>query len=262
MPVAGARHDGTVRETTAAAVAAGAAGPAGVDGADDPFLRHHLDPAPGLRAWALGSAVAVEQPDRGAGGLSWWVVGPAGDVGPLLRGVAAIRSRPGRVLVDLDAFPALPGDWAPTGTRAWHWMWTSRVPAPPARAVVAVEDADEVADFLARAYPGSFARPGDADVECWLGVRAPEGDPCGLAAVGALVRRPDGTGYVRAVSVLPAYRGRGLARDVSAALTRRALEVGTGVATLGVFVDNEPALAVYRGLGYAVAHTFCASALA
>jgi ribosomal protein S18 acetylase RimI-like enzyme len=32
--------------------------------------------------------------------------------------------------------------------------------------------------------------------------------------------------------------------------------VPTGVATLGVYVDNDPALAVYRRLGYRTVHTF------
>jgi len=250
MPGAGSRHDGAVRETTAAAVAAGMAG---VEGAPDLFLRHHVDPAPHLRAWVLGSAVAVEQPDRGTGGPSLWVVGPRAEVVPLLTGVAASRPRPERVLVDVEAVPALPASWTPAPARPWYWMWTSQVPARPSRDVAEIDDAGELAAFLAAAYPDSFARPGDPDVDCWLGVR----DAGSVVALGALVRRPDGTGYLRAVSVLSAYRGRGLARDVSTVLTRRALEVGTGVATLGVFVDNGPALAVYRRLGYVAGHTFC-----
>lgn len=232
-----------------AVLVAGAAAGTGVR-ADDLFVRHHLAPAAGMRAWVRGAAVAAEQPDRE--GTALWVLGPAEDVGPLLVGVAGSRARPSRLLVDHDAASALPAAWTPARTRTWHWMWTREPPDPPVREVVELVDHDELRDFLAAAYPGSFARPGDADVECWLGVR----EQGAVVAAGALVRRPDATGYVRAVSVLAAYRGRGLARDVSAALTRRSLAVGSGVATLGVFVDNAPALAVYRRLGFTTAHTF------
>ena len=47
----------------------------------------------------------------------------------------------------------------------------------------------------------------------------------------------------------PAAAGQGLGTSVSAALTRRALAV-CGTATLGVYVDNAPALAVYDRLGF------------
>jgi ribosomal protein S18 acetylase RimI-like enzyme len=56
--------------------------------------------------------------------------------------------------------------------------------------------------------------------------------------------------------VLPTHAGRGLGRSVSAALTLRALSSGPGVATLGVYVTNAPAIAIYRRLRYAVVNTF------
>jgi len=52
----------------------------------------------------------------------------------------------------------------------------------------------------------------------------------------------------------PEFRGRGYAKAVSSAVTRRAVESGA-VALLSVEVNNEPALKLYRGLGYRVART-------
>ena len=94
--------------------------------------------------------------------------------------------------------------------------------------------------------------PGMPDIECWLGVRS-EGR---LVGVGAVARQADGTGHLRAVTVLPSLRGQGLGTGLSAALTARALAGRSGVATLGVYVDNDTAVALYRRLGYAVVHTF------
>ena len=100
--------------------------------------------------------------------------------------------------------------------------------------------------------PDAHARPGSPRVESWLGMRM-DGV---LLAVGALARQHDRTGHLRAVTVAPEVRGRGIGRELSAALTLAALHGGSGVATLGVYVDNLPAVAIYRRLGYDVVHTF------
>jgi ribosomal protein S18 acetylase RimI-like enzyme len=70
-----------------------------------------------------------------------------------------------------------------------------------------------------------------------------------------VLRQPDGTGHVRGVAVAESQRGRGLGRELSRALTRAAM-ADSGVCSLGVYVDNEPALRTYRSLGYEVVHTF------
>jgi len=134
--------------------------------------------------------------------------------------------------------------------RQWHWMRTTHLPEPPAVEVVPVAD-DEVTPLLDVVAPDWHARPGTPGIEVWLGIR----DHGPLVAVGAVLRQPDGTGHVRAVAVAPDHRGRGLGRELSRALTRVAM-ADTGVASLGVYVDNEAALRTYRGLGYDVVHTF------
>jgi ribosomal protein S18 acetylase RimI-like enzyme len=149
------------------------------------------------------------------------------------------------------SYDAIPDAWRQRSHHRWHWMTTSSAP-DPAPAAEEVRDQEQIDLLLDVANPDSFARPGIDGIESWLGLRA-AGE---LVAVGAVLRMADRTGHLRGVSVLPTLRGRGLGTTLSAALTARALVGGSGVATLGVYVDNPPAVRIYAGLGYTVAHTF------
>ncbi|MCU8595625.1 GNAT family N-acetyltransferase [Streptomyces sp. A13(2022)] len=59
-----------------------------------------------------------------------------------------------------------------------------------------------------------------------------------------------------AVEVDPAYRRRGLATTMLAALARRALEEGASAAWLQVETDNAGARALYAGMGFAAHHAY------
>lgn len=59
-----------------------------------------------------------------------------------------------------------------------------------------------------------------------------------------------------AIETDPAYRRRGLARAVMAALTDHALRAGATTGLLGVEADNEPALRLYEGLGFTEHHRY------
>ncbi|WFB86049.1 MULTISPECIES: GNAT family N-acetyltransferase [Streptomyces] len=59
-----------------------------------------------------------------------------------------------------------------------------------------------------------------------------------------------------AVEVDPAYRRRGLATTVLAALARRALEEGASAAWLQVETDNAGARALYAGMSFAAHHAY------
>ncbi len=219
-----------------------------------PFVRHQLDPERVEGAWLDGDAAAVlvrrpmvDGPLRTLSGF-----GPATGLRRLLDAVATEVEPPARVMVDAPDASAVPAAWPLTEVRHWHWMRSTRALGPETVAVEEVVDTDEVDALLDEAAPDSHARPGTPGVEAWLGVRD---DDATLVAVGAVVRQPDGTGHLRAVTVLEHARGRGLGRELSTAMTRRAMR-GPGVASLGVYLDNEAALRIYRGLGYEVAHSF------
>lgn len=233
-------------------------------GSEDPFVHHHLDRSLVRRAWLDGPAVVVEHrvawPDAPHDAVGLLCLGPAEALDALVARVAPRVPRPWRVVAESGSEPALPDAWRPTAPHRWHWMSTRTPPPEVAGPAVVEPPGDEVDAVLDAANPGSFARPGTTGVECWLGVR---GDDGRLAAVGALLRQPgDGTGHLRGITTLADRRGRGLGAVVSAALTRRALAAGPGIATLGVYTDNEVALRLYCRLGYRVRHTFVAGTTA
>ena len=76
---------------------------------------------------------------------------------------------------------------------------------------------------------------------------------CGDHATGLAAFRDDWWG-VRAVEVAPDHRRRGLGLRVMAALAAWGAEQGATTAYLQVLADNEPALALYAGLGFRTHH--------
>ncbi|MCM0620055.1 GNAT family N-acetyltransferase [Nocardioides bruguierae] len=232
----------------------------------DPFVTHQVNPGDSVGAWTLGDAVVLDG-NRTRGGVDdgrpgLWCTGPAVDLDPLMAHVEPLIPRPGRVSVEETSFAALPASWRYAPSGHWHWMLTRTAPrhVPGEDAVTRLRtEGDDLADvdaleaLLDVANPDSFARAGTPGVEGWLGVRGSDGS---LVAAGAIHRDPDGTGHLRGVTTHPAHRGRGLGAAVSAALTRWALAGAAGTATLGVYVDNAPALAVYDRLGFTTHHTF------
>lgn len=228
-------------------------------GSDDPFVRHQVDPDFARRAWVHGDAVVIDglRPRLGRvpKGPIYTCLGPAAELGRLLAEVAEVAPWPWRATVSRSAHI---NPWPRTGPHSWHWMLTDAAPPAPGHPVEDLTDADEINAVLDVANPDSFARPGASDrLDTWLGVRV-DGM---IVGVGAVEQMPDGTGHLRGVSVLPTYAGRGLGTALSAGLTRRAVG-GSGVATLGVYVDNHRAVGMYERLGYSVVHTFVSGVIA
>ena len=228
------------------------------DAVTDPFVQHHLDPRHTRRAWVLGRAVVVDgtraRPRDVPTGPVFTCLGPPDDLAELMGQLPCRVPAPWRLIVEVASYDAVPDAWRQRSHHRWHWMTTTIAPDRVPAAELMVDDREQIDALLDVANPDSFARPGTDGIDAWLGVRSrAAGD---LVAVGAVLRMADRTGHLRGVSVLPSVRGRGLGTALSAALTARALVGGSGVATLGVYVDNPAAVAIYAGLGYAVAHTF------
>lgn len=225
-----------------------------------PFVRHHADPRTTRRVWTSGRAALIDgcrnRPGDPSDQSVLTAVGPACDLDPLLASAAVTVGTPWRFTVEHTSHPALPEAWRTSSTERWHWMWSRTMPCLPEQQVEEVTSAAEIDAILDEANPDSFARPNTPGVEAWLGVR----DGRRLVGVGALLRQSDGTGHIRGVTILPTYAGGGRGRAISSALTRLALSHGSGIATLSVVADNEPARAIYDRLGFAVAHSFVSGA--
>ncbi|GAA4902089.1 GNAT family N-acetyltransferase [Streptomyces coeruleoprunus] len=89
----------------------------------------------------------------------------------------------------------------------------------------------------------------------WFATVAGDGGGEVPAAIGRCVVDGRWAGFM-AVEVDPAYRRRGLATAVMAALAARALEEGASAAWLQVETDNDAARALYEGMGFAVHHLY------
>ena len=233
----------------------------------DQFVRHQVDPTLTTRVWALGGAVVVEgttaQHRDSAPGPVLTCLGPPGDLGPLMSSVAASGPAPWRVTVEDTSYAEVPSRWRQRDPHRWHWMTTRAARRPRSRCA---RCPTPTRSGRSSTWPTPARSPGPAPPESSAGSGGRPSGPSGanpaLAGVGALVRQADGTGHLRAVSVRPEHLGRGLGRAVSAALTCRALAQGSGVATLGVFTDNAPALRIYPRLGYRTVHTFVSGEVA
>ena len=72
----------------------------------------------------------------------------------------------------------------------------------------------------------------------------------------ARVHVVDGWAYLADLTVAPTHRRRGLARIMMAATTEWAAERGASAMALQVLADNEPAQALYAGLGFERHHAY------
>jgi ribosomal protein S18 acetylase RimI-like enzyme len=93
-----------------------------------------------------------------------------------------------------------------------------------------------------------FFNPGMLQHGIYYGVRNGEAI---VAAAGTLVFSPaESVAAIGAVYTLRSYRGRGLARQVTAAVTAELLNLGVRLIALNVVESNSAAIRVYERLGF------------
>ncbi|GAA3128606.1 GNAT family N-acetyltransferase [Streptosporangium carneum] len=206
----------------------------------------------GVRAWALGEAVAVASPDLNRRDRLT-VRGPSDQVAALVRLLLPDLGPSYRLLSDRALITELAGRIPGTGpVRPFEWMDADRPPPPAETAREAdgeagwLRDADgEVAALLAEAAPSAWAAPGLQGIRRWAGVRSSGGT---LVATAADAWSCPEVGFVAGVATDPARRGRGYGRRVCA-FVFGALVAAHGRVALMVDTDNHAAIAVYERLG-------------
>ncbi|MEV7013181.1 GNAT family N-acetyltransferase [Streptosporangium sp. NPDC051022] len=207
----------------------------------------------GVRAWALGEAVAVASPDLNRRDRLA-VCGPAAQVAALVRQVMPEVGPSYRVQGDRALIAELAGRMTGAGpVRPFEWMDTVRPPEPEetvagteAEEIGWLRDADgEVTALLAEAAPSAWAVPGLPGIRRWAGVRSSGGV---LVATAADAWSCPGVGFVAGVATTRSRRGQGYGGRVCRFVFGALIAVHGRVA-LVVDTDNHAAIAVYERLG-------------
>ncbi|RKT83683.1 Acetyltransferase (GNAT) family protein [Saccharopolyspora antimicrobica] len=128
--------------------------------------------------------------------------------------------------------------------------WMQLATAPPTAPAPNVEwltrdDEQAVESLLRKANPRSYLFPGDPGARRWAGIRGADGT---VLSVGGDCWPAPGVRYLSGVATHPDHRGAGLSTAVCTFLTRELAR--EGAVALMADADNEPALKVYRRLGF------------
>jgi GNAT superfamily N-acetyltransferase len=220
------------------------------------FVRYDVPSPLEGDGFALGSAMAIPRRTH-TRRLGLLVLGPPVDVDHLFAALLdgdlldpEVRS----VTVQRGSLDAVARHVQLQDGNEWEWL-CSTAPPPEVAAESRLVQLDEghqpeIAALLARANPGTDARPFEHPGQHWVGVRDDRGL---LVACGVRERSLAGHPILSGITVDPTQRGRGLGLAVTAYLTRRAVE-DDGVCTLGMYSHNAVARRLYLGLGYGDVH--------
>jgi ribosomal protein S18 acetylase RimI-like enzyme len=205
---------------------------------------HH---APGGAAWEHGGAVGVHAPALNRN-QRLVLAGPAEGVAAVLREQARAHGPLLRPLVATDLVApvrALLPDfvaWAGFG-----WMErTGHLAAAPGVRWLRDDELDAADALLRKVNPHAYVLPREPGALRWAGSFA-DGE---LVAMGAEAWTAPHVGFLGGVATHPDFRGRGLSKAVCSFIVHDLLEAHPACALM-VDGDNAPAIAVYRGLGFA-----------
>lgn len=207
---------------------------------------------PGVLAWRLGDAVAVASPDLSRRDRLA-VRGSLADATELVRYALAVVGRTFRPIGDASLIRAMVARM-PELALVSEFVWMeSTEPTPSERAPefhvgwLPRERLGAVAVLIDEAFPDSNAHPRQPGFRRWAGASVtPEGSPVAVAADAWSTR---GIGFIAGVATARPYRGRGAARAVCGFVANTLIREEGRVALM-VDVDNPPALALYRHLGF------------
>lgn len=224
----------------------------------DPFARGTLR-RPLLRGWSTDGAAAWIGIDNEERQSYLSALGDPGVVGALVAELLPELPPRQRLTVPRGTPARFPA-WAGMTGVDWDFRW---LPEPPPRQrgeerVEPVEDDVAVKELLASSSDRASAQPGDPAGLRWVGVRDRAGR---LVACAADTSSATGVGHLSSIAVVPAARGRGLGKAVTAALARQLFEDGKDIVTLGMYADNPEGRGLYDALGFRDEHPFTSGPL-
>jgi len=233
--------------------------------AADAYVLADADPDRVFSVWAgrSGSFGWVVASRRVAGRGHLVALGPAGAAAALLVGVVAEDGTDiGSVSLPRDADRGLPPTYVLDPRNDWEWLWTGDAPPVHDREAavdwLGADDMDDVRRLVTRWSLRHDAVPGAPGVLRWCGIRDGTGE---LVATAAHTEHRAGVPRLASIVTHGGRRGQGLGAAVTTWLTRRLLDEGTGIVTLGMYSDNDVARRLYERLGFTCAHALTSGRL-
>jgi GNAT superfamily N-acetyltransferase len=168
------------------------------------------------------------------------------------------------VTVHDDVFEHLPPELQGPDPGHWSlWEYTgdpSTLASVSALSSVVLDAYDERIDPLLAHSSSAYIRAGDPKVVEWRGILdggrqadglgPADGDPDRLVAVGAWTHSVGAAAHLVSICTDPSYRGRGLGRAITAALTSAAWARGVTGVNLEMYAGNDHAARAYRAVGF------------
>ncbi|MFC7624227.1 GNAT family N-acetyltransferase [Microlunatus sp. GCM10028923] len=222
---------------------------------EDPFLRWEIPATLARPGYVYGAAVIIPRmtQTRGDGSALFGTTEDAAVLVEELIKTGRLDELPRNILTIEEPCYAEVAERLELGPGGdWHWMWTADEPPEQAGEDKIIEvarpDWPELTILIDEHNPGSDGIPGRLPGQVWLGLRDRTGS---LIACGVVEDNVAGYPLLSGITVDPAYRGRGLGRAITAALTRFAVR-RQGVCTLGAYAANSVAIKLYESLGFRI----------